>query len=127
MKYPLYGEARAQLTLPSGRPIEDLSLESLRAGRLSASDLGIHEQTLREQARIAEEAGFAPLARNLERAAELTRLPDAKILQVYEALRRGDRRDTLEALAREVEQDYGATRTAAFLREAAAACEDRLP
>lgn len=127
MKYPLYGDARAQLTLPSGRPIADLSLESLRAGRLSASDLGIHERTLREQARIAGEAGFAPLARNLERAAELTRVPDAKILQVYEALRRGDRRVTLEALAREIEQDYGATRTAAFLREAAAACENRLP
>jgi propanediol dehydratase small subunit len=130
VKYPLYREARTRITLASGRPIEELSLEHLQAGGLGAADLGIHEETLREQARIAEEAGFAPLARNLERAAELTRLPDAKILEIYEALRRGDRRTTLEALAREIEQAYGASVTAAFLREAAAAldaCDNRLP
>jgi propanediol dehydratase small subunit len=120
VRYPLYREARKRITLPSGRPIEEFSLEHLLAGRLGAGDLGIHEETLRQQARIAEEAGFAPLGRNLERAAELTRLPDAKILEIYEALRRGDRRATLEALAREIEQAYGASLTAAFLREAAA-------
>ena len=120
MKYPLYREARGHITLPSGRPIEEFSLHNLEAGRIGVGDLGIHEETLRQQARIAEEAGFAPLARNLERAAELTRLPDAKILEIYEALRRGDRRATLEALAREIELAYGATLTAAFLREASA-------
>lgn len=106
--------------LASGRPIEDLSLEHLQAGQLGAGDLGIHEETLRQQARIADEAGFAPLGRNLERAAELTRLPDAKILEIYDALRRGERRAALEVLAREIEQAYGASLTAAFLREAAA-------
>ena len=119
MKYPLYREARGRITLPSGRPIEEFSVESLEAGRLGAEDLGIHEETLRQQAQIAEEAGFAPLARNLERAAELTRLPAAKILAIYEALRRGTEGAELEALAREVEQDYGAVQTAEFIREAA--------
>jgi propanediol dehydratase small subunit len=120
MRYPLYQEARRQITLRSGRPIAELSLERLQAGSLGADDLGIHEETLRQQARIAEAAGFEPLARNLERAAELTRLPDAKILEIYEALRRGGRRAALETLAREIEQAYGASLTAAFLREAAA-------
>jgi propanediol dehydratase small subunit len=120
VRYPLYREASSKITLPSGRPIEDFTLKHLQAGRLGAGDLGIHEETLRQQARIAEEAGFAPLGRNLERAAELTRLPDGKILEIYEALRRGERRAALEALAREIEQAYGATLTAAFLREAAA-------
>lgn len=120
MRYPLYQRDRARITLASGRPIADLSLEHLQAGRLCASDLGIHEETLRQQARIADEAGFAPLGRNLERAAELTRLPDAKILEIYDALRRGERRAALEALAREIEVTYGASVTAAFLREAAA-------
>jgi propanediol dehydratase small subunit len=120
VRYPLYREARSRIALPSGRPIEDFTREHLQAGRLGAGDLGIHEETLREQARIAEEAGFAPLGRNLERAAELTRLPDAKILEIYEALRRGERRAALEALAREIEVAYGASLTAAFLREAAA-------
>jgi propanediol dehydratase small subunit len=119
VRYPLYRQGRERIRLPSGRPIEEFSLERLQAGQLGAGDLGIHEQTLREQAAIAEEAGFAPLARNLERAAELTRLPDAKILEIYEALRRGPGRAALDALAREIEQVYGASLTAAFLREAA--------
>ena len=120
MRYPLYREARGEITLPSGRPIAEFSLEHLQAGRLGAEDLGIHEETLRRQARIADQAGFAPVARTLERAAELSRLPDTKILEIYEALRRRGRRAALEALAREIEQVYGASVTAAFLREAAA-------
>jgi propanediol dehydratase small subunit len=119
VKYPLYREARERIALPSGRPIEEFSVESLEAGRLGAEDLGIHEETLRAQAAIAEKAGFAPLARNLERAAELTRVPADKILEVYEALRRGTDGAGLEALAAEVEEDYGAGLTAAFIREAA--------
>ena len=121
MKYPLYREARPRIALPSGRPIEDFSLANLQAGRLGPEDLGIHERTLDEQSRIAEEAGFPALARNLARAAELTRLPDAKILEIYEALRRGEGGAALEALARELERAYGASLTAAFVREAAAA------
>jgi propanediol dehydratase small subunit len=119
MKYPLYREGRERITLPSGRPVAEFSLESLEEGRLGAEDLGIHKETLRAQAAIAEEAGFAPLARNLERAAELTRVPAEKILEIYEALRRGTDAATLETLAAEVERDHGAVRTAAFIREAA--------
>jgi propanediol dehydratase small subunit len=119
VKYPLYREDRKGVKLPSGRPVGDFSVENLDAGRLGAEDLGIHEDTLRQQARLAEEAGFAPLARNLERAAELTRIPAARILEIYEALRRGTDASRLEALAREVEETYGATVTAAFIREAA--------
>jgi len=120
VKPPLYRHARESIALRSGRPVADLSLESLRAGNIAAGDLGIHEETLRLQARLAAEAGFAPLARNLERAAELTRVPDEKVLEIYEALRRGGDRARLQELARALEQSYGATVTAAFLREAAA-------
>ena len=42
------------------------------------------------------------------------------ILEIYDALRRPGAGDVLEALAREVEDAYGAAVTAAFLREAAA-------
>jgi propanediol dehydratase small subunit len=119
MRHPLYRERRDALRLPSGRPIGDFSAENLAAGRLGPEDLGIHEETLRAQARIAEEAGFAPLARNLERAAELTRVPAATILEIYDALRRGARRGDLEALARDVEETHDARGIAAFIREAA--------
>jgi propanediol dehydratase small subunit len=125
VKYPLYRHDREAIRLPSGRPIGEFSLESVEAGRLDAGDLGIHEDTLQRQARIAEEAGFPALARNLERAAELTRVPAPKILEIYEALRRGERSAELEALAREVEETYKATATAAFIREAAATTEPR--
>jgi propanediol dehydratase small subunit len=120
VRYPLYREGRARIRLRSGRPIADLSLERLQAGSLGAGDLGVHEDTLRAQARVAEEAGFTPLARNLERAAELTPVPDAKILEIYEALRRGAGPAVLGRLADELEQSYGAPQTAAFVREAAA-------
>jgi propanediol dehydratase small subunit len=125
VKYPLYRHDREAIRLPSGKPIGEFSLASVEAGRLNAEDLGIHEDTLRRQARIAEEAGFLALARNLERAAELTRVPAAKILEIYEALRRGERSAEREALAREVEETYGATATGAFIREAAATTEPR--
>ena len=120
MKYPLYRHDRSRIALPSGRSIDDLSLAHLQEDRLGTADLGITEQTLRRQAQVAEAAGFPALARNLERAAELTRLPDAKILEIYAALRRGGPGEVLDALAREVENAYGATVLAAFLREAAA-------
>jgi propanediol dehydratase small subunit len=123
VRYPLYRDDREAIRLPSGRPIGEFSLENVQAGRVSGEDLGIHEETLRRQARIAEDAGFAPLARNLERAAELTQVPARKILEVYEALRRGTRAAELEALAREVESTYGATATATFIREAASSRE----
>ena len=119
MKYPLYRHDRARIALPSGRSIDDLSLAQLQGDRLGTADLGITEETLRRQAQVAEEAGFPALARNLERAAELTRLPDAKILEIYDALRRGGQGEVLDALAREVEEAYGATVVAAFLRAAA--------
>jgi glycerol dehydratase small subunit len=121
VRYPLYREAREGITLPSGRPIAEFSLEKLLAGQLGPGDLGIHAETLRQQARIAEEAGFAALGRNLRRAAELVHLPDAKVLEVYDALRRGGPRARLEALAREMEEAHQAHLTAAFLREAAEA------
>jgi propanediol dehydratase small subunit len=118
VKYPLYREARENLRLPSGRPIDAFSSEQLRDGELGPEDLGIHQETLRRQARIAEDAGFVSLARNLERAAELTRVPAEKILEIYEALRRGQSAAEIARLATELEETYEAKATAAFIREA---------
>ena len=69
--------------------------------------------------RTAERLGNPQLAENFRRAAELTRLPDAKVLQIYDALRPG--RST-PARLREIADDFahdGAPRCAAFVREAA--------
>ena len=89
------------------------------AGR--GADVRATPATLRRQAEVARAAGRRQLADNLERAAELAGVPDDQLLEIYTALRPG--RSTaaeLEAWAVRLE-GWGAPRTAAFVREAAAA------
>lgn len=118
--YPLGEHKREKVKTSTGRPLTEITLEALRQGQVRAEDLAIHADTLLEQAAIAERAGFPHLAANLRRAAELTRIPNEKILTIYEALRPYRvTYERLRALADEIERDYGATETAAFLREAA--------
>ena len=73
----------------SGRPVQSLTMEAVRAGEVGVADLRIHPDTLERQAVVAAEHGSPQLAENLRRAAELTRLPDDEVLAVYEALRPG--------------------------------------
>jgi len=73
----------------SGRPVDGLTLDAVRAGDVGLADLRIHPETLERQAVIAEQYGNPQLAANLRRAAELTSLPDEEVLAVYEALRPG--------------------------------------
>ena len=73
----------------SGRPVESLTVDSIRAGGMGVADLRIHPETLERQAVVAQQHANPQLAENLRRAAELTRLPDDEVLAVYEALRPG--------------------------------------
>jgi propanediol dehydratase small subunit len=73
----------------SGKPVESLTVEAIRAGEIGVADLRIHPDTLERQALVAEEHGNPQLAENLRRAAELTGLPDDEVLAIYEALRPG--------------------------------------
>ena len=73
----------------SGRAVDSLTVEAVRAGEVGVADLRIHPDTLERQAVVAAEHGNPQLAENLRRAAELTRLPDEEVLAVYEALRPG--------------------------------------
>ena len=73
----------------SGKPVDSLTVQAVRAGELSVADLRIHPDTLELQAQVAAEHGNPQLAENLRRAAELTQLPDEEVLAVYEALRPG--------------------------------------
>jgi propanediol dehydratase small subunit len=73
----------------SGRPIGEITLAAAVRGELSPTDLRVHPDTLRHQARVAEEHGNPQLGENLRRAAELTALSDAEVLAVYNALRPG--------------------------------------
>ena len=73
----------------SGKLVESLTVEAVRAGEVGVADLRIHPETLERQAVVAERHGNPQLAENLRRAAELTRLPDDEVLAIYEALRPG--------------------------------------
>lgn len=109
----------------SGRPVDEVTLDALRAGRLIPDDVRIHPDTLEHQARVADDHANPQLAANLRRAAELTALPDARVVGIYEALRPG--RSTLAdlvAIADELES-VGAVTNAALVREAADAYESR--
>jgi propanediol dehydratase small subunit len=125
-KYPLGEHERETIVSRTGRPLAELTLENIRAGKIGANDLTIHPDTLRAQATIAENGGFAQLAANLRRAAELAVVPNEKVLMAYEALR--PQRVTYEqmlALADEFEREYGAHENARLIREAAQVYRER--
>jgi propanediol dehydratase small subunit len=104
----------------SGRALDELTIEAILAGELTVADFRISAETLRRQADSAEAAGYRQLAENLRRAAELTRLSNQEVLDVYDALRPGRTTyDQLIALAKRLEREHQATLTAGLVREAA--------
>jgi propanediol dehydratase small subunit len=124
--YPLGTKRPDAVRTPSGLSLEELTLDALRAGRLDDREMRATAETIRLQAEVARATGRAQLADNLERAAELTALPDGVILEVYTALR--PHRAThleLEQWADRLERDYAAPLTATFVRGAIAVYRDR--
>jgi len=123
--YPLGTQRPDLVSTPGGIPLVDVTLDALRAGRVPVGEMRATAETLRMQADVARAAGRAQLAANLERAAELAAVPDDLLLDVYTALRPGRATSAqLEEWAVRLE-GYGATNTAAFVREAGAAYADR--
>ena len=110
----------------SGRSLDELNIEAVAAHTLSPEDVRIHGETLRRQAEAAAAAGYPQLAENLQRAAELTQVSNQELLSMYEALRPGrtSYRQLLD-LADRLESQFNAPLTAAFVREAAEAYQER--
>jgi propanediol dehydratase small subunit len=78
------------------------------------------------QAQVAAGGGRPALVANYQRAAELTALPDDRLMAIYEALRPNrSTRAELEAIALELESTHHAPRCAALVREAIAAYDAR--
>jgi propanediol dehydratase small subunit len=120
--YPLGSRRPDLVRTPSGRGLDELTLEAVRAGEIGADELRATPATLRRQSAVALAAGRTQLADNLARAAELADVPADTILEVYTALR--PHRSTaaeLEGWAARLESELAAPLTAAFVREAAAA------
>jgi propanediol dehydratase small subunit len=110
----------------SGRRLDELNMEAVLAGKLTADDFRISDEMLHRQANAAESAGYSQLADNLRRAAELTRVSNDQVFEIYDMLRPG--RATyaeLVALADRLEHDLEAPLTAVLVREAAEVYMDR--
>jgi propanediol dehydratase small subunit len=123
--YPLGTRRPDLVSTPGGVPLADVTLDALRTGTIGAEEIRATPATLRLQAEVALAAGRTQLAESFERAAELAAVPDDLLLQVYTALR--PRRATaaeLEEWAVRLE-GHEATRTARFVRQAAAAYAER--
>lgn len=110
----------------SGLRLEEITLEKVVSGKIGFEDIRIRPETLEYQAQVAESAGRPVLAANLRRAGELTRIPDERVLEIYNALRpyRSTKRELLD-IADELESKYQARICAALVREAAEVYERR--
>ena len=124
-RFPLGQHHRDQITTSSGKPVNDLSVEKLQSESIDQRDVSISAETLTLQATFARQAGFDQVADNLERAAEMTRIPNDELLDMYEALRPG--RSTyfqLLSLSQRINSSYNAELTGNYIREAADAYRD---
>lgn len=123
--YPLGTRRPDLVSTPGGIPLAGLTLAAVRSGELAPDEIRATPETLRMQAAVALAAGRTQLAESLERASELAALPDGLLLEVYTALR------PHRATAAELEEwavrleAQGASKTAAFVREAAVAYAER--
>ena len=123
--YPLGSRRPDLVETPSGLALDDVTLEAARAGALVAADVRATPATLQRQAEVARATGRTQLAGNLDRAAELTRVPDEELLEIYTALRPGRSTESqLEEWAQRLDE-WEAPLSAAFVREAAAAYVER--
>lgn len=126
MKYPLGENERDRITSKTGKKLDDITLDAVKRGDITAEDIKISKDMLRRQGQVAMEADSAPMARNFERAAELVDVPDEVILQMYNMLRpnRATKAQLLD-MANELLNKYHAKSCAKLVREAAEVYEKR--
>ena len=124
--YPLATKRPEDISTPTGKNLNDITLENILNGDIKPEDVRISPETLEMQAQIAEGMNRDAIARNLRRAAELIKVPDDRILEMYNALRpfRSTREELLN-IADELEHKYGAKVNAEFVREAVEVYEKR--
>ena len=125
--YPL-AEKRPELVRGArGKNLEDLTLEAVVSGEVTMEDLRITPKALLQQAEIAKSVDRVELARNFERASEMTRLPQSVIMETYELLRpgRASNKQVLLDAALHLREEFQSQYLAEFLEEAACVYERR--
>ena len=124
--YPLYQKHRDLVKTPSGKKLDDITLQKVVNDQVDPKELRITPEALKLQGEIAANAGRPAIHKNLQRAAELTRVPDERVLQMYDALRpfRSTKQELLD-IANELRDKYHAEVCAAWFEEAANYYESR--
>lgn len=124
--YPLAEKRPDLVKSASGLALADITLDKAVAGEIEFDDVKIRPETLEYQAQIAESIRRPRIAANLRRAAEMTAIPDERILEIYDSLRpyRKTKQELLD-IANELESKYNAKICAALVREAADVYEKR--
>ncbi|MCW3777547.1 diol dehydratase small subunit [Levilactobacillus namurensis] len=124
--YPLYSKHPELVRSPSGKALKDITLDNVINNNIKSNDLRITPDTLRLQGEVASDAGRDAIQRNFKRAAELTSIPDARLLEMYNALRpyRSTKAELL-AISSELKDKYNAPVNAGWFAEAADYYESR--
>lgn len=126
MRYPLGQYEKEHIRSKTGKKLSDITMEEIKRGNITADDIKISREMLKEQGQISLEAGNEPMAKNFDRAAELVDVPDQVILDMYNKLR-PNRSTKLELaeMAKELLEKYGAVHCAKMVLEAAEVYEKR--
>lgn len=124
--YPLAEKRPELVKSASGLSLENITLDKAVSGEIGFDDVKIRPETLEYQAQIAESMHRPGIAGNLRRAAEMTRIPDERLLEMYGMLRpyRCTKQELLD-LANELDTKYQAVICAGMVREAADVYEKR--
>lgn len=124
--YPLYSKHPELIHSPSGKKLDDINVNNLLNDNIKSNDLRITPETLRLQGEVAVDAGRDSIQQNFQRAAELTVIPDERLLEMYNALRpyRSTKQELLD-IASELRDKYNAKICAGWFEEAAEFYETR--
>lgn len=124
--YPVAQKHPDWIKTKTGKTFSDITLNNVLNGSISQEDLKVTPDILQVQGKVATDAGRKTIAFNFDRAAELTAVPDVRLLEMYNALRpyRSSKAELL-AISDELLNKYNAPITAGFVKEAAEHYETR--
>jgi|TARA_B100000035_G_C21031320_1_gene568670 propanediol dehydratase small subunit len=119
--YPIAETQPSKVKGKRGIALSELTMDAVLEGRVALEDLQITPEALLKQAEIAKSVGRATLSGNFERAAEMNKLPNSEVMEIYELLRpgRAGSKSTLLEAAQKIRSRYSAEGLAEFIEEAA--------
>lgn len=123
--YPIAKKHPKWIDLGQGRDLSHITMDNVMAGHITMDDLKISPSILKAQGQIAKAGGRDQIELNFSRAAEMTKVSDKRLLEMYNALRpyRSSKQELLD-IASELD-GLGAPICANFVREAAENYERR--